>query len=201
MSFTVIDDFTPHIDRVRASVLAAGVGTWRPNKGEVGSSVYDGMGFWGEHAPMVAALTNVFGQPIVPNAMFFRVTNTDTEAAYVHSDRESGMFTCVAYLSEHQAEYGTGFYRNRRTGMISMPSFEEMRDSPEEFAQLKQEMVRGSEDDWELIDFVRGRYNRAVLFPAPLFHARTPRHGFGSSPESGRMVWSCHFMPLSSVGG
>lgn len=50
MSHLVIDDFCPELDQVRSSALAAGFDTWRPNKGEVGSSIYEGMGFWGDHA-------------------------------------------------------------------------------------------------------------------------------------------------------
>lgn len=194
--YCVIDNFTPYPDAVRASALAAGFGTWRPNKGEVGSSNYDGMGFWGDHAMMLRPLMFHMGCPVVPNSMFFRVTNADTEAAYVHSDREMGDFTCVAYLSEHQDEYGTAFYRHRRTGMTRMPSFAQMREMPDEFARLKEEMVRGSDDDWERIGFVEGAFNRAVIFEAPLFHARVPRHGFGSTPQDGRLVWASHFMIL-----
>jgi hypothetical protein len=192
--FTVIENFTPYPDAVRASALAAGFGTWRPNKGEVGSSIYGGMGFWGNHAMMIAPLMRHMGAPIIPNSMFFRVSNANTEAAYVHSDREAGSFTCVAYLSEHgEAESGTGFYRHRRTGMTRMPSFEELRDDAQEFARLKEEMVRGSEEDWERVHFVSGQFNRAVVFDAPLFHARSPRHGFASTPEDGRLVWVSHF--------
>lgn len=189
----IIDNFTPHIDAVRQSALEAGFGTWRPNKGEVGSSIYDGMNFWGKHALMLHALTFYMGRPVYPNAMFFRVTNEDTEAAYVHSDRESGDFTCVAYLSQHDDVYGTGFYRHRETGMTHMPSFAELREQPELFERLKREMVEGSEKDWEQLDFVRGQYNRAVIFDAPRFHARSPRHGFGRTDEGGRIVWVCHF--------
>jgi hypothetical protein len=193
----VVNDFTPYPDAVRASAIAAGFGTWRPNKGEVGSSIYDGMGFWGDHAMMIAPLMQHMGAPIVPNSMFFRVTNADTEAAYVHSDREAGDYTCVAYLSDHEdAGSGTGFYRHRHTGMTRMPSFEDMRGDPRAFERLKNEMVRGSDEDWERIAFVPGRFNRAVIFDAPLFHARSPRHGFASTPEQGRMVWVCHFMIL-----
>jgi hypothetical protein len=32
-----------------------------------------------------------------------------------------------------------------------------------------------------------------VIFEAPLFHARSPRHGFSSTPEEGRLVWVSHF--------
>lgn len=190
----IIDNFSPRIDEVRASALASGFGTWRPNKGEVGSSIYDGMAFWGLHATMLQSLSFFVGGPVYPNSMFFRVTNHDTENAYVHSDRESGDFTCIVYLSHHTEKTGTGFYRHRETGMTHMPSFAEMQKDPPAFERLKQHMVSGSDDDWELLDFVRGGYNRAVIFDAPRFHARTPRHGFASTPEEGRLVWSCHFL-------
>lgn len=190
----IIDSFTPRIDEVRASALASGFGTWKPNKGEVGSSVYEGMSFWGLHSPMLHALSFYVGAPVYPNNMFFRVTNTNTEAAYVHSDREWGDFTCIAYLSDHKERSGTGFYRHRETGMTHMPSFAEMSKDPQFFARLKEQMVKGSEDDWELLDYVHGGHNRAVIFDAPRFHARFPRHGIAESEIDGRMVWACHFV-------
>lgn len=189
----IVDSFTPRIDEVRESALASGFGTWRPSKGEVGSSVYDGMNFVGRHELMLHALSFYMGCPIYPSCMAFRVTNLDTEAAYVHSDRESGDFTCIAYLSEHSQVSGTGFYRHRASGMTQMPSFAELRETPEAFAQLKREMVEGSEEHWEQLDFVRGLYNRAVIFDAPRFHARAPRNGIADSVEEGRMIWLCHF--------
>lgn len=190
----IIENFTPRIDEVRASALASGFGTWRPNKGEVGSSVYSEMNFWGKHALMLHALAFYMQRPVYPNSLFFRVTNEDTEGAYVHSDRESGDFTCIAYLSEHEERSGTGFYRHRETGMTHMPSFAEMAQEPDKFERLKREMVEGSEEHWELLDFVRGGYNRAVIFDAPRFHARSPKHGIGKTVEDGRMIWCAHFV-------
>jgi len=190
----IVDGFTPFASEVRDSALASGFGTWRPNKGEVGSSIYEGMNFWGKHSLMLQALTYNIGRPVFPNSMFFRVTNADTESAYVHSDRESGDFTCVAYLSEHNTRTGTGFYRHRETGMTHMPSFAEMAQKPALFDKLKKEMVQGSDEHWELQDFVHGRFNRAVIFDAPLFHARQPKRGISDTPEDGRMVWVCHFV-------
>jgi hypothetical protein len=197
----IIHDFCPRIDEVRDSALASGFGTWAPNKGEVGSSIYTGMSFWGLHSLMLHALARAMGQPVFPNNMFFRVTNTDTEKAYVHSDRESGTHTCVAYLSEHHDEVsGTGFYRHKETGMLRMPSFNDLRTDPEFFERLKKEMVEGNEEQWDLMDFVRGEYNKAVIFDAPLFHARHPKGGIGSTPEDGRMVWVAHFRILGPNG-
>ena len=197
---SIIDDFSPAIDEVRQSALASGFGTWRPNKGEVGSSVYAGMNFWGKHSLLLHALTRFWGSPVYPNNMFFRVTNEDTEAAYVHSDRESGDFTCIVYLSDHKAVSGTGFYRHRETGMAHMPTFADMAQDRERFEALKKQMVDGSEKDWEQLDFVRGLYNRAVIFDAPRFHARVPRHGFADTEGDGRMVWVCHFAVESRHG-
>lgn len=193
-SFMVVDDFCPCMDDVRRSALAAGFGTWRPSKGEIGSSVYEGMGFWGNHSFLLHSLARAVGKPVFPNTMFFRVTNKTTEKAYVHSDRETGSFTCVAYLSRHaDVKSGTGFFRHKRTGLVEMPTFQQIRDMGAEGEKLKRDMVRGSSRDWEQLDFVRGVYNRALIFRAPLFHARRPRNGIGTTAEDGRIVWVTHF--------
>lgn len=190
-SIRVIDDFCPEIDRVIASVHHAGFGTWRPSKGEIGSSVYDGMGFWGDHAFMLRSLAVIESTHVLPNSMFFRVTRPDMERAYIHSDRESGARTCVAYLSEHGERYGTAFYRHKATGLSSMPTFAEMRDP--KFDQLKADMVSGDAFAWDQVGFVHGVKNRAVIFDAPLFHSRIPEQGIGTADEDSRLVWACHF--------
>lgn len=200
-SLMVKDNFAEFPMEARQSALASGFGTWSPNQGIVGSSKYDGMNFNGLHSVMLRALSHALGgRPIFPNSMFFRVTTPDTERAYIHSDRSEGDWTCVAYLSEHDVKSGTGFYRHRKTGLLEMPTFSEMelRDMPGEkraaFDELKRDMIEGGDDEWELMDFVRGQFNRAVIFYAPLFHARYPLHGIGfGEPEDARMIWACHF--------
>jgi hypothetical protein len=190
MMMLVVDDFLDDPIRVRNSALAAGFGTWRPNRGEVGSSVYDGMCFWGDHGALLRKLSAAMGHPVYPNSMFFRSTNRYTEGAYVHSDREMGDYTAIVYLSKHVADgSGTGFYRHRATGMTEMPPLDEIRSNE----QLKREMVEGSDEVWERYAFTPGNFNRCLIFEAPLFHARMPRHGYGATPEHGRMVWACHF--------
>lgn len=191
-SFTVKDDFCPFLQEVRASALASGFGTWNPKQGEIGSSKYDGMNFWGDHSLMVRSLAQAIGVPVFPNSMFFRVTTPETERAYIHSDRESGDWTCVAYLSVHGEPSGTGFYRHRKTGLLQMPTFQEMHGN-HEFDELKNDMIHGGEKEWELLDFVRGLFNRALIFHAPLFHARHPLRGIGEQPDTARMVWVSHF--------
>src|ERR1700761_3092 len=199
MTYIVVDDFCPEIDQVKASALAAGFDMWRPNKGEVGSSIYDGMGFWGDHALMIRALMRSMGGPVIPNTMYFRVTNVGMEKAYIHSDRESGSHTCVAYLTDHEEDSGTAFFMHKRTGMKAMPSFAEMRERGL-FDELKEDMVSRDPDKWVQLDYVRGCKNRALLFNAPLFHSRFPLEGIGSTEDDGRMVWVSHFHKLSPSG-
>lgn len=197
--YIVVDDFCEDPEAVINSSKLAGFGTWKPNKGEVGSSIYEGMNFWGHHALMLRSLIRATGTVLVPNSMFFRSTNTDTETAYIHSDRETGAYTCVAYLSDHEDEYGTAFYKHKPTGLLHMPSFAEMREMGI-MEDLKKDMVSRDEDKWEQVGFVQGKFNRAVIFSAPLFHSRIPINGFGDSSDNGRLVWVSHFYKLNGDG-
>ena len=195
----VVDNFCPEIEQVIASAHDAGFSTWLPNKGRVGSSIYEGMGFWGHHALMLRSLIGATGRVLVPNSMFFRATNEDTEQAYIHSDRSTGAYTCVAYLSDHEEEYGTAFYRHIPTGLIEMPSFEDMEDMGIA-DEMTKDMVSRDDSKWEMVDFVEGKYNRAVIFEAPLFHSRIPLNGFGKDEKSARLVWVTHYYKLAGSG-
>lgn len=199
MSFLVIDDFCEDLERVRQSAFAAGFDTWNPNKGEVGSSVYEGMGFWGDHALMLKSLTRVMGGIVLPNTLYFRVTNEGMERAYIHSDRESGNHTCICYMTEHDRESGTAFFMHKRTGLRSMPSFQEMSDKGI-LEEMKEDMVSRDPDKWVQLDYVKGLKNRALVFNAPLFHSRFPLEGIGSTTETGRLVWVSHFYKLAPNG-
>lgn len=197
--YLVVDDFCEDLDSVRASALAAGISTWLPNKGEVGSSIYEGMGFWGNHASMLRSLVGATSKLVLPNSMFFRVTNEGMEKAYIHSDRESGAHTCVVYLSDHEELSGTAFFKHKRTGLTSMPSFAEMYEMGI-LEELKQDMVSRDESKWEQVGFVEAKYNRALIFDAPLFHSRFPLEGISTNTEAGRMVWVSHFYHLDRLG-
>lgn len=199
--YRVVDNFahTVDIDIVRESAIKAGFSTWRPNKGEVGSSVYEGMGFWGDHALMLRELIGCTGKVVVPNSMFFRVTNVGTERAYIHSDREQGDHTCVVYLTDHAEESGTAFFRHKRTGLTEMPSFADMHRAGI-LEELKQDMVSRDPSKWEQVAYVAGKKNRALIFDAPLFHSRYPLEGISDNVEEGRMVWVSHFYFLDRTG-
>lgn len=195
----VVDGFCEYAEEAVASVKAAGFGTWTPSKGEIGSSVYEGMGFWGEHAALLHSIVKATGEAIIPNSMFFRYTMPSMEKAYIHSDRESGNYSCVAYLSDHDETYGTAFFKHKPTGLIHMPSIAEMREEGM-LEELGRDMVSRDPDKWEQVGFVEGAYNRAVIFKAPLFHSRFPVEGIGSSEEDARLVWASHFFMMDKNG-
>lgn len=199
LDYIVVDDFCDHLELVKESAFAAGFSTWLPNKGEVGSSVYEGMGFWGNHALMLRSLILATGTVLVPNSMFFRITNEGMEKAYIHSDRETGDHTCVVYMTSHEQPSGTAFFRHKRTGLTEMPSFQEMADDGI-LDELKVDMVSRDPDKWEQLDYVEGKYNRALIFHAPLFHSRFPLEGFGKTEEEGRLVWVSHFYKIDGTG-
>lgn len=199
MSYIVVDDFCDRVDEVIESANAGGYGTWRPKKGLVGSSIYDGMGWSGHHALLVSRLMMAVGGVIVPNSMFFRVTNEGMEKAYIHSDRQTGNYTCVLYLSDHDTPSGTAFFKHKPTGLTDMPSFAEMMENGT-FEQLRDDMVSRDPDKWEMLDVVEGKKNRALIFDAPMFHSRFPVEGIGSTEEDGRLVWVCHFYRMNGYG-
>lgn len=185
----IVDNFCSEIDSVRDSALRAGFGNWDP----VGGYGFTGIGFWGDHAPMVQSLARSFGGPVYPNGMFFRKTSKDS--GNVHTDKDFGQFSCVAYLSNHEEGVsGTAFYRHKGTGFNHLPT---PGDTPEE-RSLASRLIADMESNepWDELDFIRGDYNRAVIFPAERFHARRfrrhPESGLSISEEE-RIVWTCHF--------
>lgn len=189
----MLDNFLANPDAVRSSALASGFGSWKPTKGEIGSSVYDGMNFYGDHATIIETIYKKVGMIGYPNSVLFRVTNKDTERAYVHSDNAAGDTTCIVYLSEHSDKYGTGFYKHKESDSLCMPPLHVLAKVPDVFTKLKEEINDSSEKYWEEVQFVQGAYNRAVIFKSPRYHRRFPEHGFGTNEQTGRMIWIGHF--------
>ena len=193
----VLDDFLPNPEQVRASALRSGFGTWRPNKGDIGAESYGGVNFVGDHASCLMRLHRYIGRQIIPNSMFFRITNDSMEHALIHSDREYGENTAILYLSANNPVLsGTGFYRHRETGMEEMPSLEELMKDPIFFQKIRQQMLDASDDDWEMYQFVESYFNRCLIFNGPKIHCRIPKTGYGSTENDSRMVWVCHYVIL-----
>ena len=190
----VVDNFLPNVEAVRASALRSGFGTWRPNKGDIGADSYGGVNFVGDHASGFARLQRHVGRQIIPNSMFFRITNDSMEHALIHSDRGYGENTAILYLSPtNPVKSGTGFYRHRETGMEEMPSLEELMKDPVFFQKIRQQMLDADDRDWEIYQFVESTFNRCLIFNGPKIHCRIPKTGYGSTEDDSRMVWVAHF--------
>ena len=189
----IFDDFLANPEEVRNSALASGFGSWRPSKGTLGATAYDGMNFYGDHASIIETIYKKAGMIGFPNSVLFRVTNETTERAVVHSDVGAGDTTVIVYLSQHPDRYGTGFYRNTRNGSLTMPPIAELVKDQEEFEALKREISESGEYQWDEIQFVHGKFNRAVVFKSHRFHRRFPDHGFGTDEQTGRLIWIGHF--------
>lgn len=192
-SIIIKENFLEDPEIVRQSAIVGGFGTLTPAQTEMGGSRYEGMGFLGRHDILVKALVKALRTPVFPGAMFFRVTKPGTEKAYIHSDRGHGDWTAIVYLSEHKELSGTSFFQHKRTGWREMPSPEDMKKFGI-LEKMDEQMKAGQNEDWEQVDFIRGIYNRALIFHAPLFHQRFPVEGIGDGKyETARMVWVCHF--------
>lgn len=188
----VIDDFLADPDEMRQSAISSGFGTWRPNKGAIGPDKFDGVNFYGNHAVGVRALAKHIRGAVYPNKFFFRVTTEDTDEAVVHSDIFTGDLTCLLYLSK-QEDSGTEFYRHKPTDTYSLPPLKKFYADQAHFDQMKIDCSHRDPAVWEKVNMVEAKYNRAVIFPSPVFHCRYPYTGFGRGVEDGRMIWGCHF--------
>lgn len=188
----VVDNFLEDPDTMRQSAISSGFGTWRPSKGAIGPDKFEGVNFYGNHGTGVRALAKGLSRPIYPNKFFFRLTTEDTEEAVVHSDIFTGDLTCILYLSKHE-DNGTEFYRHKPTDTYALPPLKQFYADQENFDRMKKDCSHRDQEIWDKVNFVEGKYNRAVIFPSPVFHCRYPYTGFGHGPEDGRMIWGCHF--------
>lgn len=180
--------FTPEqVTNLRQGAIAAGFDNWVPPSHTFGSGIYKGMCWAGNHADIHNAISSAMGGiHIIPNKSFFRILTADEEKRLIHSDRNDGTFTAITYLSDHKEISGTGFYRHLATGKLEMPPISEM-NTDVWGVDMK------DDSKWEQLDFIRGIIGRMVIFSAPLFHARVPSFGIGSTPEDARMIHVCHF--------
>jgi hypothetical protein len=74
-----------------------------------------------------------------------------------------------------------------------MQPLAELTKDMNELAKIKHEIDTSLPEYWEEVEFVQGKYNRAVAFKSHRFHRRYPDHGFGTDENTGRMIWIGHF--------
>lgn len=130
------------------------------------------------------------------NGVFFTAFSKGhhAERVKIHFDEPPDWMSLLVYLTpDAPANSGTSFWQHRETGLIAKPTKRDALRLGIKAAELQSMIERDGfkRKPWIEIDRVGNVYNRAVMFPAGLFHAAT--HHFGDSLISGRLYQSFHF--------
>ncbi|MGP1283414.1 MAG: DUF6445 family protein [Parasphingopyxis sp.] len=151
-----------------------------------------------------ASVSRIVGTPVKadPNTSHghCRLTlKADKGRSGVHID--PCFYSGILYLSlDEHCRGGTDFFRHRRTGLDAVPN------DPAKLAAtgyadpnlLIEDVINTDTTKpgkWERISRIPMRFNRLILFKPWQFHNAGP--GFGTSPETGRLV---HLMFFAAAG-
>lgn len=133
------------------------------------------------------------------NGVFFTAFSKGhhAEKVKVHFDEPSDWMSLLVYLSPNApADCGTSFWQHRETGLTAKPSRRDAVRLGLTLEDLRQVIERDgwTKKCWIEIDRIGNVYNRAVMFPAGLFHSAT--HHFGHNLRDGRLYQSFHFLTV-----
>ncbi|MBC2776319.1 DUF6445 family protein [Parasphingopyxis marina] len=190
-SLIVLDDFLadPHAARRRALALDYDPKFKRGNyPGLLSTNPLPIQG-------LEASVSKIVGRPVAPapdtTHNHCRLTlKADKGKSGVHVD--PCFYSGILYLSlDEHCRGGTDFFRHRRTGLDAVPG-DPARIAATGYADanaLIEDVVNRDTTNaarWERTTRVPMRFNRLILFKPWQFHNAGP--GFGSSPETGRLV-------------
>ena len=100
-----------------------------------------------------------------------------------HVDTSGNKYAAVVYLNtDDECNGGTSFYKHIPTGKEVVTSREELRmiNDPKNFDATEEQMnyfrnlkdfVTDSNEEWELIDLIPMKFNRAIFYPGNIFHS------------------------------
>ena len=133
------------------------------------------------------------------NGVFFTAFSKGqrAERVKVHFDEPSDWMSLLVYLTpDAPADCGTSFWQHRGTGLTAKPGRRDALRLGLSLEELTQVIERDgwNRKSWIEIDRIGNVYNRAVMFPAGLFHSAT--HHFGHNLRDGRLYQSFHFLPV-----
>ena len=181
----VIDDFHPLGADLRKFALEQKYIDWTGYDGAVYKRICL------THVPYLQSMLESLLGPVDMLGMGFRLNyEGELPNTNIHSDMGWGTHALVLYLSEGIS--GTAFWKHKETG--------ESRIDPgdaELFDKIKDSW--DNEADWEMERLVDMKFNRAVIYESALFHSRYPFTGFGSDPETGRLIAVAFFTPRNKI--
>jgi hypothetical protein len=193
--YIVVDDFYPNPDEIH--FIANALETEDKSGGNYSGTMTSIAFYQSEHQQIFYHLT---GQSLNPatqlNGKFRFSLASDDGKQHIHFD--PGMNTQwagVVYLQkpEHYSndnEYGTYFWKHKRTGLTSIPLTQEGIEQYDwnNVDDLREFLETDGLDEslWEQTFYVPYKYNRLVLFRPWMFHS--PGKNFGTTKENCRII-------------
>ena len=113
---------------------------------------------------------------------------------FIHFDTPTTFITVIVFLTPGRCEdSGTTFYLHRRTRLAGAPGTRTLRRMNATLADFEETISRDSRRKaaWDVLDQVPYKFNRAIFFPAGLFHSAS--RNFGATLNDGRLWQSFHF--------
>lgn len=189
LGILVIDDLLPDPDAYRQAVLAASY-----EDVNVGHAVFHGIGFLPQDvsAPLVAALTAIGIEPTVTMAR--QSPHGQDEPNFIHTDTDMGEVTAIFYLTPTPAEGdGTTFWRHQ-SGCIAS-------EAPDDETRVQEALEWRQRAHWTPWVTIPARFNRLLIFPAPLFHSRALEANYGAVADGTARLIQLVFGRATTEGG
>ncbi len=134
------------------------------------------------------SLEDAAGWPVKINQLFLRNTDTTTPTAphQAHTDTIQGTHIALVYMQDGPKGAGTSLVKHKALGFDKDP------ETQEEFDAWKRDV--NTPDAWEITALLEMKANRLVAgIWSALMHRAEPIHGFGTSPQDGRIVLICFY--------
>lgn len=133
---------------------------------------------------IITKVTKIISREPENITMFMRRSPKGVDVPHIaHHDLVMGAYSLMLYLNDND-EAGTAFIRHKETGMCYAP------ESPAflKIAQHDQNLPT----EWAILEMIKMKENRVVIFDAGVFHCAMPIGGFGQGADS-RTVLTCFF--------
>jgi GNAT superfamily N-acetyltransferase len=175
-ALTVVDDVLPDVDAYRARALAQPFRDVETSPGVVFHGLADPA-----DDTLVRWLTARWPS-LTPTRTFLRRSPAGQgEPNYIHTDRDMGDWTAIAYLTaDPPAGDGTTFWRWQATGAIAS-------GATTGEALLGEWVAWRDPAQWTPWHIVPARPNRLILFPAAYFHSRALPDNYGTG-DTARVI-------------
>lgn len=180
-ALTIIDDFAPNSEEIRAFAL---------EHDYTSPTIYEGVEYFGYKQPKDKRFTEYYQgimaarlgfEVVIHGQIFAKLQDGATTPQWIHSDDTCAAFAAVHYLCDipHQ---GTQFWKHCKHGVSTLAEWHAAEPLTEQTAQ----QIRAdgqTADAWEKTDYADSKFNRLIYYPANRFHSRASKEGVGQGDE------------------